>query len=175
MSARLLVFLASTVLLAYASRASFSRPRTYGFFRFWAFTCLLGLVLLNLDAWFYRPAAPTQLISWILLAGSVALALQGFLLLRKRGRPSGSIEATTLLVSSGVYSRIRHPLYASLLCFAWGVVLKHPSAQNALLGAAVSVFLYLTARAEEQDSRVKFGAAYEAYTAQTKMFIPFLL
>jgi protein-S-isoprenylcysteine O-methyltransferase Ste14 len=175
MNARMVVFLVGTALLAYASRAYLARPRTYGFFRFWAFTCLLGLVMLNLEAWFYRPASPTQLLSWILLAGSAALAVQGFLLLRKRGRPSGSIEATTLLVSSGVYRRIRHPLYASLLYFAWGVVLKHPSAQSALLGAAVSVFLYLTARAEEQDSRVKFGAEYEAYTAQTKMFIPFLL
>jgi protein-S-isoprenylcysteine O-methyltransferase Ste14 len=170
----MLAFLVGTALLAFASRSYLARLRSYGFFRFWAFTCLLGLVLLNVDAWFYRPAALTQVISWTLLAGSVALAVQGFLLLRKRGRPSGSIEATTLLVSSGVYRHIRHPLYASLMCFAWGVVLKHPSALSALLGAAVSVLLYLTARAEEQDSRVKFGAAYEAYAAQTKMFIPFL-
>jgi len=170
----LIVFLAGTAMLAFASRSYLVRPRSYGFFRFWAFTGLLGLVLLNLDAWFKRPAAPLQLASWVLLGGSVALALQGFLLLRLRGQPGGSIEATTVLVASGVYRRIRHPLYASLLCFAWGVVLKDPSLASASLGGVVSILLYLTARAEEQESRVKFGPAYQEYAARTKRFIPFL-
>ena len=174
MNGLLIVFLAGTAMLAFASRAHLVRPRSYGFFRFWAFAGLLGLVLLNLEAWFDRPAAPLQLASWALLGGSVALALQGFLLLRLRGRPGASIEATTVLVSSGIYRRIRHPLYASLLCFAWGVVFKDPSPASASLGGAVSILLYLTARAEEQESRMKFGAVYEEYAARTKRFIPFL-
>jgi protein-S-isoprenylcysteine O-methyltransferase Ste14 len=131
-------------------------------------------MLLNLGAWFKRPAATGQLASWVLLGVAVALALQGFILLRLRGKPGGSIEATTVLVSSGVYRRIRHPLYASLLCFAWGVVLKEPSLAGVSLGGLVSILLDLTARAEERESRLKFGPAYEEYAARTKRFIPFL-
>lgn len=174
MSARWLMFLGGGLLLAFASRTHLARTRDRGFYRFFAFTGLWGLFLLNVDAWFSRPTAPGQLVSWILLAGSVALALQGFLLLRRHGRTSGSIESTTVLVSRGVYRRIRHPLYASLLCFAWGVALKNPTAASVLLGVLVSICLYLTARAEERESRVKFGEAYEAYAARTRMFIPFL-
>jgi protein-S-isoprenylcysteine O-methyltransferase Ste14 len=169
-----LAFLAGVALLAYASRSSFRRPFNYGFYRFWAFTSLLALVLISAEAWFDQPATPRQLLSWCLLTGSVALAAQGFVLLRRRGRPKGSIEATTLLVSSGIYRRIRHPLYASLLCFAWGVVLKNPTMASALLGLGVSGTLYLAARTEERESRLKFGPAYEAYIERTRMFIPFV-
>jgi protein-S-isoprenylcysteine O-methyltransferase Ste14 len=79
-----------------------------------------------------------------------------------------------VLVSSGVYRRIRHPLYASLLCFAWGVVLKAPSPASAFLGGAVTILLDLTAGAEEQESRAKFGPACEGYAGRTRRFIPFL-
>ena len=174
MTARWLAFLVGVALLAFASRSTLTRPSNYGFYRFWAFTGLLALVLINAEAWFDQPATPRQLLSWCLLAGSVALAAQGFMLLRRRGHPTGSIETTTLLVSSGLYRRIRHPLYASLLCFAWGVVLKNPTPTSALIGLGVSGALYLAARAEERESRLKFGPAYEAYVERTRMFIPFV-
>ncbi|MCJ7513485.1 MAG: isoprenylcysteine carboxylmethyltransferase family protein [Anaerolineales bacterium] len=174
MSPRLVAFLAGSALLAGTSRSSLLKPRSHGFYRYFAFECLLGLVCLNLSTWFQRPAAPLQLASWALLGGSIALAAQGFSQLIRQGEPSGSIETTTVLVATGVYRRIRHPLYASLLCFAWGVALKGPSVESGITVLAASVLMYLTARAEEHENRKRFGEAYAKYAAGTKMFIPFV-
>ena len=154
------------------SWASLRDPRSDGFFRFFAFECLLALALLNVGMWFSAPWSPLQTISWLLLVGSAFLAVHAFALLRKLGRPSGSIEATTVLVTSGAYKYIRHPLYASLIYFGFGVFLKGPSVSSAILVLMAFVFLYLTARAEERESLIKFGHRYAEFIARTKMFIP---
>jgi len=44
--------------IVFLSRKSLFSLRTHGFFRFFAFECLLGLVLLNADYWFRRPFSP---------------------------------------------------------------------------------------------------------------------
>ena len=150
------------------------RPRSYRFYRFFAFEFLLGLLTVNIRFWLDRPWGPLQLLSWFLLIASAFLALHGFALLRKAGQPSVSIETTTSLITTGAYRYIRHPLYASLLYFGWGVFLKGPSLLSALLVILGSVFLFMTARAEESENKAKFGDEYLRLMARTKMFVPFL-
>jgi protein-S-isoprenylcysteine O-methyltransferase Ste14 len=82
----------------------------------------------------------------------------------------GSTEATTRLVTQGVYHAIRHPLYASLLYLAWGIFFKSPSLLDGLVCAVAMAFLYATARADENECLVKFGPAYAQYMSTTKMF-----
>jgi protein-S-isoprenylcysteine O-methyltransferase Ste14 len=151
------------------------RPLLYGFYRFFAFEAILGLVLLNVDRWFSDPFSVIQIPSWLLLMGSAVLAIHGFYLLRLIGKPSGSIEKTTELVQVGAYRFIRHPLYASLLLFALGAFLKDVSLLASILLVVVFVFLYATARAEERQNLETFGAEYAEYMQRTKMFIPYLL
>jgi protein-S-isoprenylcysteine O-methyltransferase Ste14 len=66
-------------------------------------------------------------------------------------------------------------LYASLLYLAWGVYLKQPTS---LLGCGLALlasgFLWLTARADEEECKGFFGQAYLDYMKRTRMFIPFL-
>jgi protein-S-isoprenylcysteine O-methyltransferase Ste14 len=151
------------------------RPILYGFYRFFAFEAILGLVLLNVDRWFSDPFSVIQIPSWLLLMGSAVLAIHGFYLLRLIGKPSGSIEKTTELVQVGAYRFIRHPLYASLLLFALGAFLKDVSLLASILLVVVFVFLYATARAEERQNLETFTAEYAEYMQRTKMFIPYLL
>ena len=171
---KLALLLLASVPIVGLSWPSLRNPRSHGFFRFFAFECLLALVLLNVGVWFSTPWSPLQIMSWLLLLASAFLAFHGFGLLRKIGRPDGSIEATTVLVTSGAYKYIRHSLYASLLCFGCGVFLKGPSVSNGILVLLASLLLYLTARAEERENLVKFGGHYAEFMAGTKMFIPFL-
>lgn len=169
---KIVLFLLGSAPIILLSWRSLRDWRSYRFFRFFAFESLLALTLLNIDTWFFSPWSITQILSWILLTSSAFLALHGFALLRQVGRPQGSIEATTVLVIRGAYKYIRHPLYASLLYFAWGVFLKGRSMEAVLLVSAVSVFLYLTARAEERENLTKFGERYAEYMGRTKMFLP---
>ncbi len=73
-----------------------------------------------------------------------------------------------------MYRWIRHPLYASLLCLGWGVCLKRPTALTAFLAVAATLFLFLTAKAEERENVDKFGTDYVVYMKETKRFIPYV-
>lgn len=171
-----------TASLVALSWRSLAYSRSHGFFRFFAFEAILWLVVLNAPHWFSRPAAPRQLFSWVLLASSLFLALQGFHLLHVLGKPitpaPGSpiyrIENTTTLVTVGAYRYIRHPLYASALFGAWGAALKTVSPLSIALGVIATVFLVATAKAEERENIVRFGSAYREYIGRTRRFIPFL-
>jgi len=90
------------------------------------------------------------------------------------GKPTDELEATTRLVTKGIYQFIRHPLYASLLYLAWGIFFKSPSMLEGCMAVVTSVFLYATARADEAECMVKFGEEYTNYMHRTKMFVPFL-
>lgn len=183
---RVVLFVILSGVLAHASRASLKAPRSHGFYRFFAWECILVLFFLNfidLRHWFADPFSFRQTVSWILLTGCVFPAAYGVIALRTRGKPDARrphdvplfrIEKTTRLVTNGAFKYIRHPLYSSLLLLAWGVFFKQPSwvAGGAVLAA--TAFLLATAKAEEAENLAYFGAAYRTYMQRTKMFIPFL-
>ncbi|HMK08845.1 MAG TPA: protein-S-isoprenylcysteine O-methyltransferase, partial [Anaerolineales bacterium] len=77
------------------------------------------------------------------------------------------------LVTTGVYSRVRHPLYASLVLWA---AAQPVLLQNFLagLGGALAVGLLWQIRvpAEEEMMRERFGAQYDEYAHRTGRLIP---
>lgn len=174
-------FAATSALLVALTRRSLRRS-SHGLYRLLAWECLLALFLLNVERWFVDPFSVAQLASWALLMGSAVLAIQGASLLRHRGRPIAArsdddllaFERTTVLVSSGVYRFLRHPLYASLLFLGWGIFLKDPGWPGLVFMLAASGFLTATARVEEAENIRFFGAEYVDYMAKTKRFVPFL-
>ena len=180
---RLVVFIVVSAAILALSWRSLRNPRSHGFFRFFAAELILVLILLNAEAWFRQPFALHQLISWLLLVGSLLLAVHAFSLFRLLGKaaapPPGSsnvaFENTTQLITVCAYRYIRHPMYSSLLLLAWGAFLKDVTVLTALSVLVASVFLYATARVEEKENIERFGDAYESYMKNTKMFIPFLL
>ncbi len=177
------VFLICSIVLAYFSRQSLRVPGSHGFYRFFAWECILALFLLNAGAWFRDPFSPVHIISWISLTISGVLVIQALYLLRRHGRPNSrrqdvplfGIEKTTNLVTEGVYRYIRHPLYSSLLFLAWGIFLKDVGWLVGVLALSTTAFLIATAKADEAESIRFFGPAYEDYMKRTKMFIPYLL
>jgi protein-S-isoprenylcysteine O-methyltransferase Ste14 len=183
---RLLIFAAATAVIAWVSRGPLRVPRSHGFPRFFAWECMLALLLLNfvsLRAWFADPLSVHQLISWVLLFGSLLPAGLGGCQLLFQGKPSAhrpadpslfEFEKTTRLVTTGVYRYIRHPLYGSLLFLTWGVFWKRPSWAGAVLTIVASVLLTATARREEGENIVYFGDEYRAYRRLSRMFIPFV-
>ncbi len=151
-----------------------ARSHPYRFTRFLAFECILSLVFLNGRVWFENPFSPRQILSWILLLGSLALAVHGFVLIKSRGAPSGDFEDTTRLITSGAYRFIRHPLYASLLLLSLGVFFKDPSFPGAALVLGTTLGVNLTAGIEEQHNLARFGEDYRDYMEKTRRFIPFI-
>ncbi len=179
----ILILLIGTVCLAFLSRRTFRYPNSHGFFRFLAAEAIFALIIVNAAAWFHDAFTARQLISWLLLLGSLVLAVHGFVLLHRLGKPRAAndhsadfaFEKTTTLIRTGAYKYIRHPLYASLLMLTWGAFLKEVTLVALLLAASATAFLAATALAEEQENLVRFGAAYSMYSKTTKRFIPFLI
>jgi protein-S-isoprenylcysteine O-methyltransferase Ste14 len=172
---------ASAALLIF-SRKSLLKPRSHGFYRFFAWEAILGAFSLNINVWFGDPFSWNQIISWILLCCSVPVVVSGTLELKRTGRPDTrrqdesliGFEKTTKLVTTGIYRHIRHPLYCSLLLLAWGVVFKNPGWFTLSLGLTVSFFLVKTARTDEAECLNYFGEEYREYMSRSKMFIPYL-
>ncbi len=183
---RLVLFAAVTVALAWVSREPLRLPRAHGFPRFFAWECIVALLLLNAVSpgqWFGDPFSIRQVASWILLFGSLVLVVPGGLQLLRQGQPSAErphdpslfpFEKTTRLVTTGAYRWIRHPLYGALLLLAWGVFFKRPSWPALVLVAAATGFLVATAKAEERENLAYFGDEYRSYIRTTRMFIPYL-
>jgi protein-S-isoprenylcysteine O-methyltransferase Ste14 len=151
---------------------SIKAKRYHGITRFFAFESIFVLFLLNYRLWFHNPFSLQQIISWILLFGSIYPVLAGYLLLKRKGKSEQSFENTTLLVKSGIYGYIRHPLYCSLFLLGTGIMLKDTGIPQLVIGAINMVAVYLTSKIEEKEMIARFGDAYKQYMGETKMFIP---
>ncbi len=165
----------SVIILAFSWFYSVKHYRYHGIPRFFSFESIFILTALNLKGWFENPLSPLQLISWILLLASAWAGIAGFLTLKIKGRPGVNIEETTLLVESGIYRYIRHPLYLSLLLLGTAIVLKNPGPVQITAGIVNAIALFLTALIEEKEMIEKFGEEYKKYMKHTQMFIPFVV
>ncbi len=179
---KLLLFVILSGCILYISRKPLRVPGSHGFYRFFAWEAMLALILINIHAWFFDPLSTQQILSWVLLAVSLVMVGQGFYELRMKGKAGDlrhddsllAFEKTSELVTSGIYRYIRHPLYGSLLFFAWGAFLKDVTWYACGLVVVATAFLVVTAKTDEAECIRYFGASYEEYMKRTKMFVPFL-
>ena len=181
---RLIAFILLSLGLIFISRGSLRVPPSHGFYRFFAWEFMIGLLLINIDVWFQAPWSWYQLISWFLLIICIVPLVFGVRSLVDRGKPVKqrdgdshlfAFEKTTALVTTGIYHYIRHPLYSSLLFLTWGIFFKALSELGFILALVATAFLVATAWADEAECIRFFGSSYQAYMKRTKMFVPFIL
>jgi protein-S-isoprenylcysteine O-methyltransferase Ste14 len=178
-----IIFAVASLLITAISWKSLGNPRSHGFYRFFAWEAILALFLLHVRFWFDKPFSWNQIVSWFLLIVSLIPLAFGVHSLRTRGKPTDrreddssllAFEKTTALVTNGIYHYIRHPLYSSLFLLTWGIYLKSPSLLGTVLAIVATVFLILTAKADEAECTNFFGVAYAEYMKSTKMFVPYV-
>lgn len=170
------LLLSGSVALVWLSRKALVKPKSHGYYRFIAVEFILLLMVLN------RHPKGDQTIAEILLLLSAALVILGYSALLRfgnagAGRNDDSLfgfERTTTLVTGQIFRYIRHPMYASLIALAWGFYFRDPSLLAASLAGLASVFLLLTARADERECLAYFGDRYADYMKRTRRFVPYL-
>ncbi len=139
---------------------------------------LLGLLAAFLPAWTDRNEFWTldgDAIRWpgvALFAAGGALRLWPVAVLGNRFSGLVAIQPGHTLVTSGVYSVIRHPSYLGLLISSLGWVLAFRSGVGLLITALMIPPLLARIRAEERLLHSQFGAEYDAYRARTSRLIP---
>ena len=170
------LLIAGTLLLLWWSRKPLRQPGSHGFYRFFAWEAILMLILLN------RESSGAQWLSEGLLQVSLLYVLLGFVSLRFFGgqtrRDEQALygwEQTSALVTRGIFHYIRHPMYAALLGLNWGMFFRSVSWPALLLAIVASIFLWRTARSEEEECIAYFGQHYLDYMQRTRRFIPWLL
>jgi protein-S-isoprenylcysteine O-methyltransferase Ste14 len=83
-----------------------------------------------------------------------------------------AIQPGHTLVTSGIYSVIRHPSYLGLLVNSLGWALAFRSGVGVLLTALLIPPLVARIRAEERLLRTHFGSEYQDYCRRTSRLVP---
>ena len=132
--------------------------------RVWLPLCA-GLV--GLGYVFQYSPGPHNLTRWIGL-GLGLIGLGGVILARYTLGRSFSVAArATELVTSGIYSRIRNPIYVSGMVFLVGLLLIWQQPYLGIVLVALVPMQIIRARREARVLEDKFGDAYREYRART--------
>jgi protein-S-isoprenylcysteine O-methyltransferase Ste14 len=107
-----------------------------------------------------------------LIIVGAALVILGRRELAQRGQPTDPGLPTSKVVTSGVFSISRNPLYLAVVCLLMGIalVVNLPWALVLLLPAVVACHCVLIAP-EERYLAAKFGAEYRLYAASVHRWI----
>lgn len=120
---------------------------------------------------------PTGLVGWLAVVAGMLLAAGGAWIAYRGIRDLGdnltalpAPRATARLVESGVYARVRHPIYASVIMVAigWALVAVSLPALGVALGLAV--WLDLKSRREEVWL-LAHHPGYAVYRSRTHRFV----
>jgi protein-S-isoprenylcysteine O-methyltransferase Ste14 len=79
------------------------------------------------------------------------------------------------LVTSGLYSRVRHPQYFALFLITVGMLIQWPTIVTAAMWPILMFMYYRLACREEKDMETQFGDQYATYRRQVPMFLPMFL
>jgi protein-S-isoprenylcysteine O-methyltransferase Ste14 len=139
---------------------------------------LIGLLAAYLPAYTDRKGLWTldgDVNRWLgvfLFAAGGALRIWPVFVLGRRFSGLVAIQPRHTLVTSGVYSIIRHPSYMGLLVNSLGWALAFRSGVGVLLTALIIPPLLARIRAEETLLRTQFGGEYDVYCSRTSRLIP---
>ncbi len=81
-------------------------------------------------------------------------------------------EKESELVKTGIYARIRHPLYTSTILFLIGFMIFSPSYSNLLHAVCLFIYLMIGIQFEEKRLIKTFGEEYKHYREQVPMLLP---
>lgn len=179
----LYLFLLLSIPIIWFSRRPLIHLESHGFYRFFGWEATLLLIVNNYHNWFDNILQWNQITSSILLVYSLVLAFGGGWFLLVKGKRDYArkethlfgFEKTAVLVETGIYRYIRHPLYASLVFLSWGVFFKNISGQMVVVSLLATFFYYKTMKVEEKENISYFGEAYSDYMKRSKMMLPFIL
>jgi protein-S-isoprenylcysteine O-methyltransferase Ste14 len=172
----------SLPLLAHSWRSLFNL-KTHGLYRFFVWECILWLAIQNYRYLIVEKFDLQRLISSALMIASLWFVLSAVFIMRKKGRVSKQrgdhtlfgFEKTTVLIESGVFKHVRHPMYSSLLFLAWGILLRNIEVTLLIVALIATCSGIFAASMEEKENIEYFGESYRHYTQKTKKFIPYVI
>ena len=136
------------------------------------FACipLAGVSFISLIAWcilFYNWAGLDWLLylGWAAFVIGIVIIVMNRVALKRRGRApnGGSWLQTTVVVDSGIYAVVRHPLYLGLILVLLATILISQHWLTALFSVPWILLLCNAVRGEDKRNIEKFGDDYKRY------------
>lgn len=87
----------------------------------------------------------------------------------------GETREEPQVITTGVFSIVRHPIDLSLILLYLGFILLSLSLLSVLVWILIIVFYYMISRYEEKLLIQRFGSAYEEYKKKVPMLLPIKL
>ena len=116
---------------------------------------------------FHSRSGPHGVARWLGLVLGV-IGLGGVVLARYTlGRSFSMVPKATALVTTGIYSRIRNPIYISGMICGLGMVLLAGRSELLAIFLVIIPMQIIRARREAQVLEAKFGYAYREYRKRT--------
>jgi protein-S-isoprenylcysteine O-methyltransferase Ste14 len=180
---KIILFCVLSLPLAALSWRSLFSLKNHGFYRWVVWECILWLAIQNHRHLIVETFDLQQLISSALMTASLVFVLAALWMMRKMGHVNRQrrdqtlfgFEKTTVLVESGIFRYVRHPMYSSLMFLAWGIYLRRVEAWLLAVTLVATGACIRAAWVEEKENTAYFGESYRHYMRRTKRFIPYIV
>jgi protein-S-isoprenylcysteine O-methyltransferase Ste14 len=86
--------------------------------------------------------------------------------------PLASPEREQKLIKTGIYAKLRHPIYLSFLILLLGVAMIGGNLWSLLFFVLLLIVLEIRIRKEERELIAKFGKEYKNYAKETPRIMP---
>jgi protein-S-isoprenylcysteine O-methyltransferase Ste14 len=153
-----------------------------GYAKIFNATSILGIIIafiaMNYWDWLYFITEP-GLIQPFLFASGAVLIFIGLVVTMLASR---AISVSTVadmrtnrnaaLVTEGIYSRIRHPLYLATILLLLGMAALYPFDRVIVFSISLSVYVLIGTYLEERKLVAHYGQAYLEYRKQAGFMLP---
>lgn len=145
----------------------------YEIYAAFAVGIMISLIILSATVWKRGDIVFLSYIGYALYIPAIAFAISAFITLKGKGKPRSGWEHTTVLIDSGVFGIVRHPLYlgGALLTFATVLITQ---STFCIISGIVGIFCYWMASKKEDEYNIdKFGDSYREYMKKVPMWNAF--
>ena len=144
----------------------------YNFISTILFFALLLLGAMIYSVLLFPPSAISNYIGLMLAAIGLFVIKRSFRNYSTKTFLGFSKNMDETLKTSGIQSRVRHPLYTGTLLLVLGYVFFNPQLTSLVILTALVIYLPFGIRWEERKLLKLYGAAYEAYKRDVPALIP---
>lgn len=116
-----------------------------------------------------HPGIAILIVATLCGLAALAIGIAGVREFHRKHTPTSPFKPTTTLVTSGVFSRTRNPMYLGFVLLALGIALGFNSLPLLVAAALLAALLQrLVIRPEEAFLAARFGAAFDDYRRRTR-------
>ena len=135
---------------------------------------LFGLLLLALTR-NTTPAPVVQIAGWLLVGAALLLGGTGLWMIRRRVTAMPAPLDGAVLMDSGPFSLVRHPIYGGVVLGFLGLSVKGGNIYGVLLSLLLLPFFYAKTRHEEKLLVARFPEYHDYREQVTRRILPWIL